>query len=640
MKPYEYLLAILLACCAATASAEVVVLANRTRGSVTFELADEQGEAQKASLARGETRAFTTRGQATALFSENVGLQQYGVQPGGVYYFHDRGGEGPKELAQIMLRRVEQPPIADDKEDALQGERPQKTPSEGRVGSDGVFRLPVKILVDDDQRAARQYWEARLRKRLAAASQVFERSCGIGFEVAAAGVWDSSDRFDDFNATFAEFEREVDRAPGRLAIGFTSQHGLPFGQLHADGFRPPLGSHILLRESSQYVSEAERTELLVHELGHWLGAVHCPESNSVMRPLLADRQALSRRFQLGFDPLNTLAMATVADELRDHGVEHFGMLSVTARRRLRDIYATMLEALPSDPAGEIALRHVGDPVPVKVASPKEVAAEHDAAEHDGEKAATLPAREGDGDGANVEPADPPLIRATRAIVRAISTQARQFQTVSRHEAPSGQERLSAYFRTAAEVASQQPPEVQTQAFLLALAIGLDRSDSLRKYAVMSDLVASIEHDDDRVRRLEVLGTPTMHQRHDLVQHFVLSAATASSSGERSAEAVAMAKQLHDARYGGGFSFAAWCADLSGIAFARRVQTEQLPLAELAKSFRVEDVLPNLDGLPERLSMKEFKARYGSASDERFQDMDGEIRRRIAGLAGARTDAAD
>lgn len=629
MKPHECLLAILLACCGATASADVVVLANRIRGPVTFELADEQGVVQKVSLARGETRAFTTPGQATALFSENGELQRYGVQSGGVYYFHDRGGEGPKELAQILLRRVEQPPIADDKGDDQQGERPQKTPSEGRVGSDGVFRLPVKILVDDDQRAARRYWEARLRRRLAAASQIFERSCGIGFEVAGAGAWDSSDRLGDFEATFAEFEREVDPAPGRLAIGFTSQHGVPFGQLHADGFRPPLGTHILLRESSQFVSEAERTELLVHELGHWLGAVHCPESNSVMRPLLADRQALSRRFQVGFDPLNTLAVATVADGLRERSVEHFGMLSVAARRRLRDVYATMLEALPSDPAGEMALRHVGDPIPVRIASPKEVAAEHD-----GEKTATLPARERDGDGANIEPTAPPLIRATRAIVRAISTQARQFQTVSRDEAPSGQERLSAYFRTAAEVASQQPPEIRPQAFLLALAIGLDRSDSLRKYAVMSDLIASIEHADDRDRRLEALGTPTMHQRHDLVQHFVLSAAMASSSGERSAEAVALAKQLHDARYGGGFSFAAWCADLAGIAFARRVQTEQLPLAELAKSFRVEAVLPNLDGLPERLSMKEFKARYGSASDERFRALDGDIRRRIERLPSA------
>ena len=175
---------------------------------------------------------------------------------------------------------------------------------------------------------------------------------------------------------------------------------------------------------------------------------------------------------------------------------------------------------------------------------------------------------------------------------------------------------------------------------MALAIGLDRSDALRQYAVMSDLIAIIEPDAERVLRLETLGAPTIHQRHDLVQHFVLSAAIASSSGAKSAEAVALAKQLHDARYGGGFSFAAWCADLSGIAFAERVRREEPPLAELARTFRIEAVLPSLEGLPEGLSMQAFKTRYGSASDERFRKLDGEVRQRIAALAGADRSDAD
>ena len=73
----------------------------------------------------------------------------------------------------------------------------------------------------------------------------------------------------------------------------------------------------------------------------------------------------------------------------------------------------------------------------------------------------------------------------------------------------------------------------------------------------------------------------------IVCAIVLSAAIASSSGAKSAEAVALAKQLHDARFGGGFSFAAWCADLAGIALAERVQRDQPPLAELARTFRIE-----------------------------------------------------
>jgi hypothetical protein len=56
-------------------------------------------------------------------------------------------------------------------------------------------------------------------------------------------------------------------------------------------------------------------ELLVHELGHFFGAAHSPETNSVMRPLLADKQANSTRFRIGFDPLNALAMNLVTEEM-------------------------------------------------------------------------------------------------------------------------------------------------------------------------------------------------------------------------------------------------------------------------------------------------------------------------------------
>ena len=64
------------------------------------------------------------------------------------------------------------------------------------------------------------------------------------------------------------------------------------------------------------MSEAERLEILVHELGHFLGAVHTADGNSVMRPALGDRRARGRSFRIGFDAPNTLAMNLVADELR------------------------------------------------------------------------------------------------------------------------------------------------------------------------------------------------------------------------------------------------------------------------------------------------------------------------------------
>ena len=261
---------------------------------------------------------------------------------------------------QIRLRHVERPPIADDA--APPGEAPcAESADAGRAV--GVFRLPVKILVNDDNRAARPYWEPRIRRRRETASRIFKRACGIAFEVVAAEVWNASDPLPGFDASLTEFQRKVDPQPGRLAIGFTSQHMIHLGQAHLDGVRGPLGKHVLLRERSQGVSEIERVELLVHELGRYLGAAHCPESSSVMRPLLADRQALARSFRVGFDPLDVLAMATVAEEVRSHGVEHLSLLSPAARRRLRDVYATLPETWPSDPAAERFFSYIADPTP-------------------------------------------------------------------------------------------------------------------------------------------------------------------------------------------------------------------------------------------------------------------------------------
>ena len=45
--------------------------------------------------------------------------------------------------------------------------------------------------------------------------------------------------------------------------------------------------------------------MLVHELGHFLGAVHSAESRSVMRPNIGDRQERVRSFHIGFDAPNT-----------------------------------------------------------------------------------------------------------------------------------------------------------------------------------------------------------------------------------------------------------------------------------------------------------------------------------------------
>ncbi|MGC4003945.1 MAG: matrixin family metalloprotease [Pirellulales bacterium] len=149
--------------------------------------------------------------------------------------------------------------------------------------------------------------------------------------------------------------------PGKdvdLVIGFTSQFELQRGQFHLGGTHGMLARHILLREFSKSMTEMEKLEVLVHELGHYLGAAHAAEPTSVMRPVLGDRQARSKRFRIFYDPLNALAINIVAAEFRG-GVRSRGELSQAGRERLLPIYATIANGDAEDPTTGNMLRCIG-----------------------------------------------------------------------------------------------------------------------------------------------------------------------------------------------------------------------------------------------------------------------------------------
>jgi hypothetical protein len=283
----------------------------------------------------------------------------YELQPYHVYYF---GSTRAKkiELHEIGLhsaqeRRNAQRPLpigaAGDLE-ARQSDDDEARHKHRRT-------ISVAVFADDEERAVDQLWKKRFEDRVAAASKIFERSCGMQLAVQSFGRWESDDRVNDFDLSLREFERNV-KKPGdaHVAIGFTSQYTITRGRTHLGGTHGPLNSHILLREWSQHVSEPERLELLVHELGHFLGSVHSPESNSVMRSVLGDRQARARAFRIAFDPVNALAMSIVGEEIRDRGISSFAQLSEPARARLEGIYTTLAQALPDDPAAASYLLYV------------------------------------------------------------------------------------------------------------------------------------------------------------------------------------------------------------------------------------------------------------------------------------------
>jgi hypothetical protein len=184
-------------------------------------------------------------------------------------------------------------------------------------------------------------------------------------------------------------------------------------------------------------------------------------------------------------------------------------------------------------------------------------------------------------------------------------------------------------RAAARSAARQPEKHRAAAFLLAVGVGLDRSDLMRKSPVVGATWKAVETDAERDARLRVLGTPTLFGRHDLLQHFSVSCALTASRGAKLAEAGGVLKEMLDAQPGGsGFSFADLAADFAGIAFAERIIKEPARLKSLAEGVKLADFALPPKGLAEGLSAEDFEKRYGGVRDRRFTEACDDLKRRL------------
>lgn len=330
------ILTLLLCGFAISAAADVIVLANRTPSSIGFRFVPKSGEAQQLTLPAGETRPLFLDGKADVVFAASGSQKHYTLDANCAYYF-GRSKDGRIDLQKIGL-----------------GE--DGTAAEGRSLPERASRapkisIPVKILVDEEEPGRPGIWEHRLRRRVEAASAIFEKNFGVGFHVAAIGTWKSDNSITDFFDALAEFEQKVDPSPAKIAIGFTSQWSMARGRIHMAGTRGPLHSHILVREGSPQINEPERLEFLVHELGHYLGAAHSPEQQSVMRPVLGDNRAGRTDFHTQFDPVNALTLAMVTEEMHRANITNVSQLQYSTRKRLEQIYHELARSMPEDPAG-------------------------------------------------------------------------------------------------------------------------------------------------------------------------------------------------------------------------------------------------------------------------------------------------
>ncbi len=330
-----------------TVRADVIVLANRTAQAIDVQLIG--GAEQQQVTIPGGQQSVQRRGPCKLQYEVGGRTVRHLVATNSVYFFA-LGPEHQLQLQQVDLGNT-------------------SAASDAPPGADQLVEVPVKIVVDNHVVAPRSQWEPQLRKRVQRVSEILQATCRLQLKVVAVETWNSGPQPRSFHRVLHDFRRQIDAHPAALAIGFTGrQHGEQ-GLVDLGVTQGMLQSHILLRHVPT-LSESEHREVLLHEMGHYLGAVHASDTTSVMRPVLADGQVQQRSFVIEFDPVNTLIVNLVADDIRGHQADRVAALTPRTQRCLSEIYQALLQVAPRDKSIRQCLSqlHMGDDSPLAEAT--------------------------------------------------------------------------------------------------------------------------------------------------------------------------------------------------------------------------------------------------------------------------------
>lgn len=160
--------------------------------------------------------------------------------------------------------------------------------------------IAVHVACDEEFRSVRG-WEAIIRERLKAVSEIYDRRFNIRWQMTDLSKWNSSDSIFDSNAIAAQLQSSVKRGEAEVLLGVS-------GKQSRDG---ALGSAIPFTDTAlvfnpRSQSEQESRAIVAHELAHLFGAGHSGDRSSVMlatpaSPNFDDQAARMVRLMRDFD---------------------------------------------------------------------------------------------------------------------------------------------------------------------------------------------------------------------------------------------------------------------------------------------------------------------------------------------------
>ena len=188
---------------------------------------------------------------------EGPAAHGYQLNVNSIHYFGVRNGAA--ELVRLKLPGVEAKTETAARRPAearrLPGATGQAPPAEG------IYKIPVAMLIDSADPRVQAAWEKRVRKRWRKppTSSSIIAACGSRWSPWATGCRTLRSAR---STNCMEFAQKVRPCPARLAIGFTTHYEWVRGEMHLGGTHGAPASHILIRESPGQVSEPERLEVL------------------------------------------------------------------------------------------------------------------------------------------------------------------------------------------------------------------------------------------------------------------------------------------------------------------------------------------------------------------------------------------